>query len=132
MKKILLLSLFVATLSHAQKTKKVAPDTVCFTKEQAADISFVLDSLWAADDINNGLIASYKRLAKKQDSLIALDSIQIVKQDSIITYQKNIVTDLEKKIDLLQPKWNDKKSVWFGFGFITALGSGILVNQLIK
>ena len=132
MKKILLLSLFVATLSHAQKTKKVAPDTVCFTKEQAADISFVLDSLWAADDINNGLIASYKRLAKKQDSLIALDSIQIVKQDSIITYQKNIVTDLEKKIELLQPKWNDKKSVWFGFGFITALGSGILVNQLIK
>jgi hypothetical protein len=132
MKKILLLSLFVATLSYAQKTKKVAPDTVCFTKEQAADISFVLDSLWAADDINNGLITSYKRLAKKQDSLIALDSIQIVKQDSIITYQKNIVTDLEKKIDLLQPKWNDKKSVWFGFGFITALGSGILVNQLIK
>jgi len=132
MKKILLLSLFVATLSYAQKTKKVAPDTVCFTKEQAADISFVLDSLWAADDINNGLIASYKRLTKKQDSLIALDSIQIVKQDSIITYQKNIVTDLEKKIDLLQPKWNDKKSIWFGFGFITALGSGILVNQLIK
>lgn len=132
MKKILLLSLFIATLSYAQKTKKVAPDTVCFTKEQAADISFVLDSLWAADDINNGLLASYKKLAKKQDSLIALDSIQIVKQDSIITYQKNIVTDLEKKIDLLQPKWNDKKSVWFGFGFITALGSGILVNQLIK
>ena len=132
MKKILLLSLFVATLSHAQKTKKVAPDTVCFTKEQAADISFVLDSLWAADDINNGLIVSYKKLAKKQDSLIALDSVQIVKQDSIITYQKNIVTDLEKKIELLQPKWNDKKSVWFGFGFITALGSGILVNQLIK
>jgi len=132
MKKILLLSLFVATMSYAQKTKKVAPDTICFTKEQAADISFVLDSLWAADDINNGLIASYKKLAKKQDSLIVLDSIQIVKQDSIITYQKNIVTDLEKKIELLQPKWNDKKSVWIGFGFITALGSVILVNQLIK
>ena len=132
MKRILVLSLFVATLSYAQKTKKVAPDTVCFTKEQAADISFVLDSLWAADDINNELIASYKRLAKKQDSLIALDSIQLDKQDSIIVYQKNIVTDLEKKIELLQPKWNDKKSGWFGFGFITALGSGILVNQLIK
>ena len=132
MKNILFIFLFVSVLGFAQKTKKQAPDTVCFTKEQAADISFVLDSLWAADDINNGLIASYKKLAKKQDSLIVLDSIQIVKQDSIITYQKNIVTDLEKKIDLLQPKWNDKKSVWFGFGFITALGSGILVNQLIK
>jgi hypothetical protein len=132
MKKILLLSLFVATLSYAQKTKKVAPDTVCFTKEQAADISFVLDSLWAADDINNELIASYKKLIKKQDSLIVLDSVQISKQDSIIIYQKNIVTDLEKKIDLLQPKWHDKKSVWFGFGFLSTLGTGILINQFIK
>jgi hypothetical protein len=132
MKNVLFIFLFVSVLGFAQKTKKQAPDTVCFTKEQAADISFVLDSLWAADDINNELIESYKRLAKKQDSLIALDSIQLDKQDSIIVYQKNIVTDLEKKIELLQPKWNDKKSVWFGFGFITALGSGILVNQLIK
>ncbi len=132
MKNVLFIFLFVSVIGFAQKTKKQAPDTVCFTKEQAADISFVLDSLWAADDINNELIASFKRLAKKQDSLIALDSIQLDKQDSIIVYQKNIVTDLEKKIELLQPKWNDKKSVWFGFGFITALGSGILVNQLIK
>jgi len=118
MKNVLFIFLFVSVIGFAQKTKKQAPDTVCFTKEQAADISFVLDSLWAADDINN--------------ELIALDSIQLDKQDSIIVYQKNIVTDLEKKIELLQPKWNDKKSVWFGFGFITALGSGILVNQLIK
>jgi hypothetical protein len=87
MKNILLLFLFVATLSYAQKTKKVAPDTICFTKEQAADISFVLDSLWAADDNNNELIASYKRLSKKQDSLSVLDSIHIVKQDIIIIWQ---------------------------------------------
>jgi hypothetical protein len=132
MKKILLLLIFVATLSYAQKTKKVAPDTVCFTKQQAADISFVLDSLWAADDINNELIASYKRLSIKQDSLISLDSIQIIKQDSIIEYQKSIVSDLEKKIELMKPKWYDKKSVWFGFGFLSTLGTGILVNQLIK
>jgi hypothetical protein len=132
MKKILLLLLFVATLSYAQKTKKVAADTVCFTKEQAADISFVLDSLWAADDINNELITSYKRLSTKQDSLIALDSIQIIKQNSIIEYQKIIVSDLEKKIELMKPKWYDKKSVWFGFGFLSTLGTGILINQLIK
>ena len=132
MKKILFIFLFVYVLGFAQKTKKQTPDTVCFTKEQAADISFVLDSLWTADDINNALIATYRNAIKKQDSLIELDSIQITKQDSIITYQKGIVSDLEKKIELIQPKWNDKKSVWFGFGFITALGSGILVNQLIK
>ena len=68
----------------------------------------------------------------QEDSLIVLDSVQISKQDSIITYQKNVITDLEKKIDLLQPKWHDKKSVWFGFGFLSTLGTGILINQIIK
>ena len=132
MKKILFIFTLVSIFSFAQKTKKVTPDTVCFTKEQAADISFVLDSLWMADDINNALITKYKIAIKKQESLIALDSIELAKLDSISIYQKGIISDLEKKIKLLQPKWNDKKSVWFGFGFITALGSGILVNQLIK
>lgn len=130
MKKILLLlSLFIAIISYTQKTKTVAPDTVCFTKEQAADISFVLDSLWTVDDINNELIATYKQLINKQDSLIVLDSIQIIKQDSIIGLQKNIVKDLELKITLMQPKWYDKKPLWFGFGFLSAIGTGILINS---
>lgn len=132
MKKILFIFTLVSIFSFAQKTKKVTPDTVCFTKEQAADISFVLDSLWMADDINNALITKYKIAIKKQDSLIALDSIELAKLDSISIYQKGIISDLEKKIDLLQPKWHDKKSVWFGFGFLSALGTGILVNQAIK
>ena len=132
MKNILFIFLFVSVLSFAQKTKKQTPDTVCFTKEQAADISFVLDSLWIADDINNALIATYRNAIKKQDSLIVLDSIQITKQDSIIIYQKGIVLDLEKKIQLLQPKWYDKKSIWFGFGFLSTLGTGILINSFIK
>ena len=132
MKNVLLIFLFVSVLGLAQKTKKQTPDTVCFTKEQAADISFVLDSLWAADDINNELIVAYKKAIKKQDSLITLDSVQIIKQDSIIIYQKGIISNLEKKIEILQPKWYDKKSIWFGFGFLSAIGSGILVNQLVK
>ena len=132
MKNILFIFIIVSTFSYTQKTKTIKPDTVCFTKEQAADISFVLDSLWLADDINNALINTYRNAIKKQDSLIKLDSIQISKQDSIIMYQKGIVSDLEKKIELMQPKWNDKKSVWFGFGFLSALGTGILVNQAIK
>lgn len=132
MKHILLIFVLISTFSFAQKTKKQSADTVCFTKQQAADISFVLDSLWMVDDLNNSLIGAYQKTIKKQDSLIALDSIEIEKQDSIIHYQKGIVADLEKKIELMQPKWYDKKSVWFGFGFLSAIGSGVLVNQLIK
>lgn len=132
MKHILLIFVLISTFSFTQKTKKQSLDTVCFTKQQAADISFVLDSLWMVDDLNNSIISAYQKTIKKQDSLIALDSIEIEKQDSIIHYQKGIVADLEKKIELMQPKWYDKKSIWFGFGFLSALGSGILVNQIIK
>ena len=31
-----------------------------------------------------------------------------------------------------QTKWYDKKGLWYGAGFLSALGAGILVNQLIK
>ena len=61
-----------------------------------------------------------------------MDSLELAKLDSIIIYQKGIVSNLEKKIELLQPKWHDKKSIWFGFGILSTLGTGILVNQLIK
>jgi len=132
MKSILLTFVLITSLSFAQKTKKQNADTVCFTKQQAADISFVLDSLWMVDDLNNSIIGAYQKTIKKQDSLIVLDSIEIEKQDSIILYQKGIVADLEKKIVLMQPKWYDKKSVWFGLGFLSALGSGILINSFIK
>jgi hypothetical protein len=33
---------------------------------------------------------------------------------------------------LLQPKWYNKNTLWFGAGFLSALGTGILINQLIK
>jgi len=132
MKSILLTFVLITSLSFAQKTKKQNADTVCFTKQQAADISFVLDSLWMVDDLNNSIIGAYQKTIKKQDSLIVLDSVQIIKQDSIIIYQKGIISNLEKKIEILQPKWYDKKSVWFGFGFLSTLGTGILINELIK
>jgi hypothetical protein len=131
-KLVLVIFTSISTLSFAQKTKNQIIDTVCFTKQQAADISFVLDSLWLVDDLNNSIINAYKKLIIEQDSLITLDSVEIEKQDSIIQYQKKIVSDLETKIELLQPKWHDKKSVWFGFGFLSALGTGILINELVK
>ena len=65
MKNVLFIFLFISVLGFTQKTKKQTPDTICFTKEQAADISFVLDSLWIADDINNALINTYRNAIKK-------------------------------------------------------------------
>jgi hypothetical protein len=60
MKKFIIILLF-PIIGFSQKTTN--PDT-CFTQQELADISFVLDSLWAADDINNKLIESYDTVIK--------------------------------------------------------------------
>jgi hypothetical protein len=129
MKKLLVILMF-PVIAFTQ-TKKQVPDT-CFTQQELADISFVFDSLWAVDDINNNLIKSYDIAFSTQCDLIKLDSIQL-------QYKDNQIKLLQENIDLyvsreksLQPKWYDKKGLWYGAGFLSALGAGILLNQLIK
>jgi hypothetical protein len=121
-----LVILLFPVLAFSQKGK-AKPDT-CFTQSELADISFVLDSLWLADSINNELIAKYRKSVFEQDSLIELDSIQLVAKDREIELLNGIIANYKE----IQPKFLDKKGVWFGFGFLAALGSGILINQVIK
>ena len=129
MKKLLIILLF-PTIVFTQ-TKKQLPDT-CFTQQELADISFVLDSLWTADDINNNLIKSYGIAFRTQSTLIKLDSVQLqYKNNQIKLLQENIDLYVSRE-KLLQPKWYDKKGLWYGAGFLSALGTGILITQLIK
>jgi hypothetical protein len=123
--------LFIASVSFAQKTK-TRPDTVCFTRQQVEDISMTLDSLWQLDDINTEIIASLKTTILHQDSLVAQDSALIAKRDEEIALLNGQIVDYKTKVDLLQPRWHDKKSLWFGFGFLSTLGTGIIINQLTK
>ena len=128
MKKFIIILLFPIFV-FSQKTTN--PDT-CFTQQELADISFVLDSLWAADDINNKLIDSYDTLLNTQNTLIKLDSIQLQYKDTQIKLLQDNINLYVAREKLLQPKWYDKKGLWYGAGFLSALGAGILVNQLIK
>ena len=129
MKKLLIILLF--PLISFTQTKKQLPDT-CFTQQELADISFVLDSLWTADDINNNLIKLYDTAFRTQSILIKLDSVQLqYKNNQIKLLQENINLYVSRE-KLLQPKWYDKKGLWYGAGFLSALGTGILINQLIK
>ena len=122
--------LLLSTAAFAQR--KVKPDTVCFTRQQVEDISMTLDSLWQLDDINTEIIASLKTTILHQDSLVPQDSALITKRDEEIALLNGQIADYKTKVDLLQPKWHDKKSLWFGFGILSALGTGIIVNQVIK
>jgi hypothetical protein len=129
MKKLFFI-LLLSTAAFAQRKGK--PDTVCFTRQQVEDISMTLDSLWQLDDINTEIIASLKTTILQQDSLVAQDSALIAKRDEEIALLNGQIADYKTKVDLLQPRWHDKKSLWFGFGILSTLGTGIIVNQVIK
>jgi hypothetical protein len=123
------LTLFLL-LSSACFTQTI-PDT-CFTKQQVLDISMTLDSLYAADEINNSLIIEQQKMIEMQSSLIKLDSLQIV-------YQKQQIELLNDNIDLyikrqkqLQPKWYDSKGLWFGSGLVTAILTAFSISSLVN
>ena len=100
MKKFIIILLF-PIIGFSQKT--TTPDT-CFTQQELADISFVLDSLWTADDINNNLIKSYDTAFRTQSMLIKLDSVQLqYKNNQIKLLQENIDLYVSRE-KLLQPK----------------------------
>ena len=127
--KLLALVLLIPISIFAQKTQ--APDT-CFTQLELIEISNMIDSLVLADEKNTSIIAEYKILVTKQDTLIKLNTTQISYKDTQIKLlQDNIDLYVEREKSL-QPKWYNKKSLWFGAGFASAFGVGILVNQLIK
>jgi hypothetical protein len=127
--KLLALVLLIPISIFAQKTQ--APDT-CFTQQELIEISNMIDSLVLADEKNTSIIAEYKILVTQQDTLIKLNTTQISYKDTQIKLlQDNIDLYVEREKSL-QPKWYNKKSLWFGAGFASAFGVGILVNQLIK
>jgi len=107
------------------------PDT-CFTQQEIVDISYTLDSLFALDSINTALINKYVILSKQQDELIKLDSLQIrYKDQQIVLLQENVELYIRRE-RYLKPKWYEAKGLWFGLGIFTTLGSGILINQIVK
>ena len=107
------------------------PDT-CFTQQEIIDISYTLDSLFALDSINTALIDKYVTLSKQQTELINLDSLQIrYKDQQIALLQENVELYIRRE-RYLKPKWYEAKGLWFGMGIFTTLGSGILINQILK
>ena len=126
MKRLLLILLF-----PLYALTQTTPDT-CFTQQEIIDISYTLDSLYAADSINLALIERFETLTTQQASLIKLDSIQLVyKNQQINLLQENINLYIQRE-RYLKPKWYDSKGLWFGLGIFTTLGSGILINEILK
>ena len=104
----------------------------CFTQQEIIDISYTLDSLYALDSINNALIDKYIVLSKQQAALIKLDSLQLrYKDQQISLLQENVEIYIGRE-RYLKPKWYESKGLWFTAGILTTLGSGILINEILK
>ena len=126
MKRLLIILLF--PIFAFTQTK---PDT-CFTQQEIVDISYTLDSLYALDSINNALIDKYITLSKQHDELIKLDSLQLrYKDQQIALLQENVEIYIRRE-RYLKPKWYEAKGLWFTAGILTTLGSGILINEILK
>ena len=126
MKRLLVILLF--PIFAFTQTK---PDT-CFTQQEIVDISYTLDSLYALDSINNALIDKYITLSKQHEELIKLDSLQLrYKDQQIALLQENIEIYIRRE-RYLKPKWYEAKGLWFTAGILTTLGSGILINEILK
>ena len=126
MKRLLIILLFPIVAFTQTK-----PDT-CFTQQEIIDISYTLDSLYELDSINTAIINKYKTLSLQQAELIRLDSLQIhYKDQQIALLQENVELYIRRE-RYLKPKWYEAKGLWFGMGIFTTLGSGILINQLLK
>ena len=95
-------------------------------------LSFILDSLYIADSINNKLIEEQHVLIDQQKHLIHLDSLELEyksKQIDLLNKNVAIYVDREKK---LQPKWYDNKMIYFSGGIITAILTSKLIVEVVK
>ena len=107
------------------------PDT-CFTSDEIIDISETLDSLYYTDSLNNEIISQQETLISELETIIKLDSIQLLYTDrKIELLNENINLYIERE-KYLKPKWYDNKVIWFSGGILTTLLTGKMIVQAVQ
>jgi len=104
----------------------------CFTSDEIIDISETLDSLYYTDSLNNEIISQQETLLSELETIIKLDSIQLLYTDrKIELLNENINLYIERE-KYLKPKWYDNKVIWFGGGILTTLLTGKMIVQSVQ
>ena len=126
MKKFFIIILLYPFMLTAQMS-----DT-CFTSDEIIDISETLDSLYYTDSLNNEIISQQETLISELETIIKLDSIQLLYTDrKIELLNENINLYIERE-KYLKPKWYDNKVIWFGGGILTTLLTGKMIVQSVQ
>ena len=126
MKKIFIILYLWPTLLFSQ-----VADT-CFTSTEIVQISETIDSLYYLDSINNKIILEQEVLISDLEKVIKLDSLEnlyLTQKNEFLNDNINLYIEREK---LLQPKWYDKKGLWFSAGILTTLLTGKLIVEVVQ
>ena len=106
------------------------PDT-CFTSEEIIDISETLDSLYYLDSVNNEIISQQETLISELETIIQLDSIQLLYTNKKVELLNDNINLYIKREKHLRPKWYDNKIIWFGSGILTTLLTGKMIVESV-
>ncbi len=104
----------------------------CFTSTEIVQISETIDSLYYLDSINNKIILEQEVLISDLEKVIKLDSLEnlyLTQKNEFLNDNINLYIEREK---LLQPKWYDKKGLWFSAGILTTLLTGKLIVEVVQ
>ena len=107
------------------------PDT-CFTSEEIIDISETLDSLYYLDSVNNEIISQQETLISELETIIQLDSIQLLYTNKKVELLNDNINLYIKREKHLRPKWYDNKIIWFGSGILTTLLTGKMIVESVQ
>jgi hypothetical protein len=104
----------------------------CFTSDEIIDISETLDSLYYLDSINNEIISQQETLISELETVIRLDSIELIYTDKKISLLNDNINLYIEREKYLKPKWYDNKVIWFGTGILTAVLTGKMIVEVVQ
>ena len=126
MKKLLLISFLLLSITDAQVIKKDGKEVKTFTYDEALDMLKARDAQWEGKiEKADSLIASQKVVISDCENLVVkleesanVDSLLIVAKDSQIKLLKARDEANEKMVKLIKPKWYENTYIWLVVGFI--------------
>jgi len=126
MKKLLLISFLLLSITDAQVIKKDGKEVETFTYDEALEMLKARDAQWESKLAKtDSLIEMYKYGEEMYDDTIFeleeqanIDSLLLIAKDKQITLLKARDEANEKMVKLIKPKWYENTYIWLVVGFI--------------
>ena len=126
MKKLLLISFLLLSITDAQVIKKDGKEVKTFTYDEALEMLKARDAQWEsklakADSLIESqkvVISDCEAVVFKLEEQSNLDSLLLLAQRKRIDLLKVRDEANERLVELVEPKWYENQYLWLGIGFI--------------